>query len=129
MKKLRITIGDKAYDVTVETLESESSPQPWTNRPAGPAPSSAPPPAAVKAAPTAPKQTLSRGSITSPMAGVILSIDVEEGESVEDGQLLLVLEAMKMENQIIAPAAATVKSLLVAVGESVQDGQVLVELE
>ncbi|TWT81973.1 Glutaconyl-CoA decarboxylase subunit gamma [Planctomycetes bacterium CA13] len=128
MKKLRITIGDKAYDVTVETLESDPHTQPTAIRPAGPAPTIAPAPMKA-AAPAAPKQALSRGSITSPMAGVILSIDVEEGDSVDDGQLLLVLEAMKMENQIIAPAASTVKSILVAVGESVQDGQVLVELE
>ncbi|TWU45489.1 Glutaconyl-CoA decarboxylase subunit gamma [Novipirellula aureliae] len=128
MKKLRITIGDKSYDVTVETLDSEDpSPQSWASHPATP---SAAPAAPMKAAAAAaPRQPLSHGSIASPMAGVILSIDVEEGETVGSGQLLLVLEAMKMENQIIAPADATVKSINVSVGESVQDGQVLVELE
>jgi len=128
MKKLRITIGDKSYDVTVETLESGSpSPQSWASNPAAPSPAPAAPMKAAAAA--APRQPLSHGSIASPMAGVILSIDVEEGESVSSGQLLVVLEAMKMENQIIAPSDATVKSINVSVGESVQDGQVLVELE
>lgn len=125
MKKLKITIEGKAYEVTVERLDD-------TDAPASTPPLAAPlPPAAttVKRADSPPRPPIKAGTITSPMAGVVLSVNVADGENVEQEQLLIVLEAMKMENQIIAPGAARVAKVHVKAGESVGEGQLLVELE
>ena len=70
-----------------------------------------------------------RGGLVAPMPGRVLSIMVAEGDAVERGQLLLVLEAMKMEHRITAPTAGTVKSLKVAEGEQVANGAMLVVLD
>jgi biotin carboxyl carrier protein len=64
----------------------------------------------------------------APMPGQVLQVRVAEGDDVEAGQILVVLEAMKMENAIVAPAPARVQGILVAIGEQVQRGQPLVEL-
>jgi biotin carboxyl carrier protein len=125
MKKLKITIEGKSYEVTVERLD-----EPGTTP--SPAPLAAPTPAVaapVKRAESGPRPPIKAGTITSPMAGVVLSVNVTEGEEVEQEHLLIVLEAMKMENQIIAPGAAKVVKVHVKAGESVGEGQVLVELE
>lgn len=68
------------------------------------------------------------GSVRSPMPGLVLRIDVKEGDSVRAGQTLLVMEAMKMENTILAPHNGTVRKVLVAEGASVGEGDVLVEV-
>ena len=129
MRKLRITIDNKSYEVTVEDLTEEI---PYTT-------SAAPlPPSAAQAAVVQPTQGVARakpelpiaaGAVASPMAGVITSILVKQGDSVKQGQSLCVLDAMKMENQITAPVVGTVKSVNVAVGDSVQEAQVLLVLE
>lgn len=129
MKKLRITIGKKSYDVTVEDLtEEDSVPAVPTSSPASSASvrptQSSPTPTAAK-----PKLPVDAGAVTSPMAGAVKSVLVEESEEVKEGQALIILEAMKMENQITAPVAGTVKSVDVKEGESVQEGHVLLVLE
>ncbi len=68
-------------------------------------------------------------SVTSPMAGAIKSILVKQGDSVKQAQPLVILDAMKMENQISAPVAGTVVKIDVAAGDSVTEGQVLLVLE
>ena len=70
-----------------------------------------------------------RTSLTSPMPGTVVSVLVEEGEEVEEGQLLLVLEAMKMEQQVIAPYAGAVRALPYGEGDLVAGGAILVEIE
>ncbi len=125
MKKLKITIGEQSYEVTVERLDVEEDAP--SVRPAGPRSSDVAAP--VKRAAPAARPKLSSGEITSPMAGVVLSVGVKEGEEIDQDRLLVVLEAMKMENQIISPSPATVKKIHVKAGESVQEGQLLVELE
>ena len=65
----------------------------------------------------------------SPMVGIIVRVNTQEGQNVQKDDPLLVLEAMKMETTITSPQTAKVKSILVAAGESVQSGQVLVEFE
>jgi biotin carboxyl carrier protein len=69
-----------------------------------------------------------RQTVSAPMPGQVLELRVVEGDEVEAGQVLLVLEAMKMENAVVAPGPARVERLLVATGEQVQRGQHLVEL-
>jgi len=131
MKRLRITIGNKSYDVTVEDLteadpyQPSPTPAPAPTNPAPDAPAqSGPGPAPVK-----PQLPVDSGAVTSPMAGVIKSILVKQGDTVKQGQPLVVLEAMKMENQITAPAAGKVKSVDVNETDSVREGHVLLVLE
>ena len=131
MKKLRITIENKSYDVTVEDLTGVDAfpppAEPTVAAAAAAAPATtAPTPSAAAAKPQLPVDT---GSVTSPMAGAIQSILVKEGDAVKQGQALVILEAMKMENQITAPVAGTVKSINVATGDSVTEGHVLLVLE
>ena len=127
MKKLRITVGNKSYDVTVEDLSEAGT----YSTPAVPRPSSVeqPPEQAAPAAAAKPDLPVSGGSVTTPMSGAIKSILVKEGDAVKHGQPLVILEAMKMENQITAPVAGTVAKIDVAEGNSVTEGQVLLVLE
>ncbi|MEP7142712.1 MAG: acetyl-CoA carboxylase biotin carboxyl carrier protein subunit [Ferruginibacter sp.] len=67
-------------------------------------------------------------NIKAPMPGLVLEIDVTEGQLVNAGDKILILEAMKMENSIMIPASATIKKILVSKGQAVDRGQVLVEL-
>ncbi|MCA0381625.1 MAG: acetyl-CoA carboxylase biotin carboxyl carrier protein subunit [Bacteroidetes bacterium] len=67
--------------------------------------------------------------VKAPMPGLVLSVSVEAGQQVQEGDRLLILEAMKMENSIMIHAAATIKSVLVKAGQAVDKGQVLVVLE
>jgi glutaconyl-CoA decarboxylase len=134
MKKLRITVENKSYEVTVEDLTGADAFPPPAELPhaqaasasAAPAAAAQPAPSAAAAKPTLPVDS---GSVTSPMAGAIQSILVKQGDTVKQGQALVVLEAMKMENQITAPVAGTVKSINVAEGDSVTEGHVLLVLE
>ncbi|MCA9264645.1 MAG: biotin/lipoyl-binding protein [Planctomycetales bacterium] len=129
MRKLRITIENKSYEVTVEDLtDPDDYRAPLMPAPAPvSAPSGVTPPQRVES--TKPTQPAAAGAVTSPMAGVIQSVSVKPGDSVQVGQTLVVLEAMKMENQITAPAAGTVREVNVKAGDSVGEGQVLVVVE
>ena len=126
--KLKLTIDGKPYEVEVE-IEEEQAPA-RTYAPAAVVSSSvipmAPPPAAAGAnggASTAGDDKVCR----SPMVGIIVRVNTQEGQNVQKDDPLLVLEAMKMETTITSPQTGKVKAILVAAGESVQAGQVLVE--
>ena len=67
--------------------------------------------------------------IKAPMPGLVLNIDVTDGQSIKEGDRLLILEAMKMENSILIHADATIKKVMVTAGQAVEKGQVLIELE
>lgn len=128
MKKLRITIGNRSYEVTVEDITEPTS----LSAPIQPSSASTPatPTAPRPVAPAAqPDMAVEVGAVTSPMAGVIRAVLVKPGEDVKQGRPLVVLEAMKMENQITAPIAGTVKVINVREGDSVQEGFVLLVLE
>lgn len=121
MKNLRITVNGVAYDVQVEELGADAAP--------APAPAAAPQktPAHVKAAP----KKVSGGAgekVASPMPGTIVSVNVSDGQSVKKGDVLVVLEAMKMENEIKAPKDGTVTGISVSKGESVDTGATLVTI-
>ena len=113
MKNLRITVNGVSYDVQVEEL-GES---------AAPAPAAAPASAPKKAAPAAGGKP-----VTAPMPGTILDIKVSQGQAVKAGDVLVILEAMKMENEIKAPSDGTVASVAVSKGEGVDTGATLVTL-
>jgi biotin carboxyl carrier protein len=128
MKKLRVTVDGKAYDVLVEILDEGDTPA--AGRPAThpahveSAHGSAPSAAAANRAPA----SAAPGDVTSPLAGKVVSIDVQPGQKVEAGAQLLTLEAMKMNTYVFAPAAGTVQEVLAAPGDAVAEGQVLVKM-
>ena len=133
------TLNGKKYEVEIERVDEYrpldrgaqvSAPAPILA--AAPAPKAAPAPAAApapKAAP-APAAAPSAGgqTVEAPMPGKILDIKVKVGDAVSYGQCVIVMEAMKMETEIVAPAAGTVAAINVSTGDSVETGAVLVTL-
>lgn len=125
MKNYTITVNGTPYNVTVEDANGSAAPVAAASAPAA-APASAPAPAPA-AAPAAPAAAGSL-SVDAPMPGNILDIKVSNGASVKAGDVLLILEAMKMENEIVAPQDGTVASVNVNKGDTVEAGQTLVSL-
>ncbi|MBS5887900.1 MAG: biotin/lipoyl-containing protein [Negativicoccus massiliensis] len=113
MRKFSVTVNGQEYDVEVNELGAGAAPKA--------APAAAPAPAA-KAAPAGAE------TVKAPMPGKILSVEVKEGQAVKAGDLLCVLEAMKMANEIYAPHDATVTSIMVAANATVQAGDDLIAL-
>lgn len=128
MKKFNITVNGKTYEVDVEEIGGVSAPAPVRRQEApaaAPAPAKAAAPAPAPVA--APAPAVEGGeAVTSPMPGTILDIKVNVGDSVADGAVLVILEAMKMENEIMASRAGKVLSINVNKGASVNSGDVLV---
>ncbi len=132
MKKYNVTVNGVTYEVLVEEAGVVSAPVA-----AAPAPVAAPTPAPV-AAPAAPAATPvakpaasgTAGSIkvTAPMPGTILKLNVKVGDTIQANDLVCILEAMKMENEIFASEGGTVKSIEAAQGSSVNSGDVIITL-
>ena len=127
MKKLRITVEGKTYDVVVETMEDPSA---RIARVAAPrAAVAAPSATSAPSASAKPAAGGSASSIRSQLAGRIVSVDVKEGDSVEAGAQLLVLEAMKMNTPVASSKAGKVTKIHVAAGETVEEGAALLDVE
>lgn len=128
MKRFQITVNGVAYDVQVDEVAA-GAPAPV----AAPVPVAAPAPAtapAASAAPAAPATAPADAqTITAPMPGTIVNVPVSAGTQVTKGQVLVVMEAMKMENEIMAPNDGTVVSVMVKKGDSVENGTPLVALQ
>lgn len=124
MRNYTITVNGTPYNVTVE--EGTSSAAPVASAPA-PAPAAAPAP---QVAPKATPAPAAAGSVKvdAPMPGNILDVKVSNGTAVKAGQVLVILEAMKMENEIVAPQDGTVASINVNKGDTVEAGQTIVTL-
>lgn len=120
MKNYTITVNGNVYEVTVE--EGTGS--------AAAAPKAAAPKAAPKAAKKAAAPAGAQGAVkvSAPMPGKILGVKAKAGDAVKKGQVIVVLEAMKMENDIVAPQDGTVASINVTEGQSVESGAVLATL-
>ncbi len=128
MKNYRITVNGTTYDVAVEEGTGSAAAAPVAAAPAAaPAPKAAPAPAAP--APKAASGSAGSVTVASPMPGKILGVKTEVGKSVKKGEVLMILEAMKMENEIVAPEDGTVASVNVGVGDSVEAGDTLATLD
>jgi biotin carboxyl carrier protein len=122
MKTYKITVNGTAYDVVVEEVANDGAPV--VSAPAAkaaPAPAPAP---AKKAAPAGAGSV----KVTAPMPGKILGVKTSVGASVKKGEVIMILEAMKMENEIVAPEDGTIASIDTSEGASVEAGDVLATL-
>ena len=108
MKKYKVNVNGTLYEITLEVCEADEAPKASPAAAAAPASSSA-----------------SGEKITSPMPGNIISVNVANGAAVKKGDLLFILEAMKMENEILAPCDGTVSGVSVTKGAAVETGAVL----
>ena len=129
MKKFNITVNGTAYEVEVEEVRAGGAAAPAAApRAAAPAPAPAAAPAAPAAAPAAPTKAAGAGEQSVDAPSKIIEVKVSVGQAVKAGDTLLILEAMKMQNEIAAPADGTVKAVNVSAGQSVKVRESLVIL-
>jgi glutaconyl-CoA decarboxylase len=125
--KYKVTLNGRTYEVEVEAGKAVLLAEYEAVAPAAPAAAPvAAPAAAAPAAPAAPAITGAGESVNAPMPGTILKVNVQQGQAVKAGTVLCVLEAMKMENEILAPKDGTVTQVAAVKGASVDTGAVLV---
>jgi glutaconyl-CoA decarboxylase len=125
--KYELKLNGRTYEVEVELAEPMMMQEFQSYAPAPAAPAAPVVEAAPSAAPAAaPAVTGAGEKVDSPMPGTILKVNVAAGQTIKEGDLLVVLEAMKMENEIFAPKGGTVSQVLVEKGASVNTGDVLV---
>ena len=119
MKKYNVNVNGTLYEITLEVVDGAAP-----TAPAAPAPAATPAPAAAPA-------PVSSGAeaVNSPMPGTILAVNVTAGQTVKAGDVLMVLEAMKMENEISAPKAGKITAVSVTKGASVESGAQLCVIE
>ena len=120
--KYEISLNGRTYEVEVELAAPMNMAEFQTYAPAAPAPVAAP----AAAAPAAPVVTGAGETVTAPMPGNILKVNVTQGQAVKEGDVLVILEAMKMENEIMAPKSGTVTQVLVTKGATVDTGAPMV---
>ena len=137
--KYQVKVDGKVFEVEVEKVGggyASLTPASLTAAPAAPAapapqaaaPAPAPAPAAPAPAPAAAPAAAGAGDVVAPMPGTVLKVNVNNGDTVASGDVILILEAMKMENEIVAPCAGTV-TLNVKAGETVDTDAVLASVQ
>lgn len=127
--KYKVTLNGRIYEVEVEAGKAMLLDEYEAVAPSAPAaaPAAAPAePVAAPAAPAAPAVTAQGEAVSAPMPGTIIKVLVSQGQKVKSGDVLCVLEAMKMENEIMAPNDGTVAQVVVSKGASVDTGAPLV---
>ena len=123
--KYKVTLNNRVYEVEVEAGQAMLLDEYEAIAPAAPAaaaPAAPAAPAAAPAAAAAPVVTGAGEPVTAPMPGTILKVNVTQGQAVKAGTVLCILEAMKMENEIMAPKDGTVTQVVVAKGATVDTG-------
>ena len=126
MSKYRITVEGKTYEMDVELIGANgavAAPVAKAAAPVAAAPKAAPAPVAAKPA------AVGSGSVVAPMPGTILKVLKATGDSVKAGEVVLILEAMKMENEITAPIDGTIESLSLTEGSTVAGGDLLFDVK
>jgi len=130
--KLQIGIDGKTYEVEVEVLEDDETPRLPNFGPYQPFQATVPSAAAAvpQTAPAGERENLPEEKVSrSPVAGVVIKVNVKPGQMIKANDLLIILEAMKMETNVAAAADGKVKAVRVAAGDSVKVNQVVVEFE
>jgi len=134
MRKFVINVNGNRYEVEVEEVAGYGDVVRPAAAPVQAAPAEPAQPAQKAAAPEAPKPAVNSSApegavkITAPMPGTILDIMVKTGDQVKRGDVLLILEAMKMENEIVSPQDGVIASVNTSKGESVNSGDLLVSI-
>jgi len=118
MKRFNVTVNGKSYDVAVEEITDGSAPVVTTPAPAP----------AVKKAEPAPSKGEGE-AVSAPMSGTILDVKVNVGDTVSRGQVIMVLEAMKMENDIVSPCDGKITSILAKKGDTVNPSDTLATVQ
>ena len=128
--KYKVTLNGRVYEVEVEAGQAMLLAEYEAIAPVAPAAAAAPAAPAAAPAPVAaaaaPAITGAGEAVKAPMPGTILKVNVQQGQAVKEGDVLCVLEAMKMENEIMAPKSGTVTQVLVSKGSKVDTGAALV---
>ena len=122
MRHYRVNVNGTSYEISVEEITAEEAKKSAAAAPSAQAPAPAPAPASAPASEGA-------TTVSSPMPGTILSVSVSAGSTVKKGDILMILEAMKMENEIMAPCDGRVASVGVQQGASVKTGDMLCVIE
>ena len=121
--KYKVTLNGRTYEVEVEAGKAMLLDEYEAIAPSAPAAAPAAPVAAAPAAaPAAPAVTAAGEPVNAPMPGTILKVNVSQGQAVKEGDVLCVLEAMKMENEIMAPKSGSVAQVLISKGSKVDTG-------
>jgi methylmalonyl-CoA carboxyltransferase small subunit len=128
--KLKLTVDGKVYEVDVEVSEPEQ-PHPTYIPPAGPTSGAAPAPRVTSVTSPANREKVADESkvCRSPISGVVVRVSAQVGQAIQTHDVLMVLEAMKMETEITSPIDGKITKINAKVGDSVQGSQVLVEFE
>ena len=129
MSKYRITLDGKTYEMDVELIGSNGAVKQPVKAETKVSPMTSSAPAATSAKPAAKSAEAGSGTVLAPMPGTILKVLKADGDQVKAGEVVLVLEAMKMENEILAPVDGTVASLNLSAGGTVAGGDVLFEVK
>ncbi len=130
MKKMRITLNQKVYEVTVEVLEDDESYYPGATSVQPPPRTGATPPPSPAAAPRpSSRPGGAAGQVLAPIVGTVTKVLVKAGEAVKENQPLVVLDAMKMDTYINSPRDGEISTVECAVGDNVHVGQQLLTLK